>query len=130
MRRLALVLALLAAPAVAGAKSEKTVHWTADRVFPTAVRFLRVDERVKIVEKDADAGYVLFDLADDGKSYRGALEIVAVSDDPVDVKLILTIADRPEYMEQAMLDKLEQKLRDELGTPPPAKPKPAPPPEK
>jgi hypothetical protein len=127
MRKLAWLFTaalLLAAPAAADARSEKTVHWTADRIFPTAVRFLRVDAKVKIVEKDAESGYVLFDLDSDGKTFRGALEIVVVTDDPVEVRLILTIDDRPEYMEQSMLDKLELKLKDELGTPPPDKPKP------
>jgi hypothetical protein len=128
MRRLAwlLSIALLVAPAAAGARTERTVHWTADRVFPTAVRFLRVDAKVTILEKDAEAGYVVFELKDDGKTYPGSLEVVPVSDDPVDVKLILTIEDRPEYMEAALLEKLERKLRDELGSPPPAKKKPKP----
>jgi hypothetical protein len=131
MRRFAWLLsvALLAAPATAGAHSEKTVHWTADRVFPTAVRFLRVDAKVKVIEKDADAGYVLFDLDDDGKTYRGALEVITVSDDPVEVRLAITIEDRPAYMEQAMLDRLARKLRDELGSPPPDKPKAKPEPK-
>jgi hypothetical protein len=131
MRRFAwlLSLALLAAPAPAGAQSEKTVHWTAERVFPSAVRFLRIDAGVKIIEKDADAGYVIFELEDDGKRYQGALEVIRISDDPVEVRLAITIEDRPEYMEQALLDKLELKLRKELGSPPPRKPKPKPAPE-
>jgi hypothetical protein len=132
MRRLAwlLSIALLLAPAAAGARTERTVHWTADRVFPTAVRFLRVDAKVTIIEKDADAGYVVFEITDDGKTYPGSLEVIPVSDDPVEVKVAITIEDRPAYMEEVLLEKLEAKLKSELGSPPrKQKPKPEPKPE-
>jgi hypothetical protein len=101
---------------VADARSEKTVGWTAAKVFPAAVRFLRIDEGVTIVEKDPEAGYILFDLADDGKTYRGALELVGLEDGKL--RLVLHLEDRPDYMEIGMLDRLERKLRDELGSPP------------
>ncbi len=124
MPRTSLVIVMLAAfGADAGAKSEKTVHWSAEKIFPTAVRFLRIDEHVTIVDKDAANGYVIFDLPDEGKTYRGALEIVQVADDPPEVKLELRIEDRPSYMEEGMLERLEQKLHDELGQPPEASPK-------
>jgi hypothetical protein len=123
---------LVAAPAPAVAKSEKTVAYQVGKVFPAAVRFLRVDERVKIVEKDADAGYVIFELSEEGKTFPGALELIEAEDAgrPA-VKLVLRIEDRPSYVEQAMLERLERKLRSELGSePPPVKVKPTPPSEK
>jgi len=73
--------ALALAPAGADARSEKVVGWTAARVFPTAVRFLRVDEGVTIVEKDAEAGYVLFELSDEGKTFPGSLELATFERD-------------------------------------------------
>lgn len=123
---------VVAAPSPALARSERVVGWSPDRVFPTAVRFLRIDEGVTIVEKDADAGYVMFELTDEGKVYPGALELVAGEDGKL--TLVLRIEDRPEYMEIGMLDRLERKLRDELGPPPkaakpdkkPARPAPKP----
>lgn len=119
--RLALcALLLVALSAIADARSEKTVGWTAAKVFPTAVRFLRVDEGVEIVEKDADAGYVMFELTDEGKVYPGALELVEL--DNGKLRIVIRIEDRPDYMEVGMLDRLERKLADELG-PPPKKPK-------
>jgi len=119
---------LIVAPSGAGARSERVVGWTAERVFPTAIRFLRVDEQATIVDKDVDAGYVLFDVRDDGKLWRGALELIATADDPPQLRLVLRIDDRPDYVEVAMLDRLERKLRDELGTParPPRPGKPGP----
>lgn len=122
MRRLWLAAALLVAvpAAPAAAKSEKTVVYAVAKVFPTAVRFLRIDEGVKIVEKDADAGYVMFELKQDGKTFPGALELVeAENAGRPAVKLVLRIEDRPSYVEQAMLERLERKLRSELGSEPP-----------
>jgi hypothetical protein len=127
--------ALALAPAGADARSEKVVGWTAARVFPTAVRFLRVDEGVTIVEKDAEAGYVLFELSDEGKTFPGSLELATFERDGVErLRIVIHIEDRPEYMEVGMLDRLERKLRDQLGpapkpAPKPAEPKPAEPAE-
>ena len=120
-------LLLMVAPGGAAAKSEKTVAYAAAKVFPAAVRFLRVDEGVTITEKDADAGYVMFELAQDGKTFPGALELVVTeSSGRAAVRLVLRIEDRPSYVEVAMLERLERKLRAELGSEPPVPPKPAP----
>lgn len=129
----ALVLALSLAPLAASARSERTVGYQADKVWPTAVRFLRVDEGAKITEKDADAGYVMFELVDEGKTYTGALELVIADDESGPrVTIVIRIEDRPSYLETAMLARLEKKIRSDLGSaparrPPPVKPKPAPP---
>jgi hypothetical protein len=95
------------------------------------VRFLAVDERLKLVEKDAEAGYVLFELRDEGKLFRGSLEVIAIAVDgrPV-VRFVLTIEDRPSWLEVAMLRRLERKLRLELGSPAPAPSPKQPPPAK
>ena len=124
-------VALTALPPAAIARSEKTIAYTREQVWPTAVRFLVVDEHIKVTEKDADAGYVLFELRDEGKTYRGSLEVMAiVRDGRTSVRFVLQIEDRPDWIEVAMLTRLERKLRAELGTPapPPAKdpPKAAP----
>jgi hypothetical protein len=108
--------------APAWARSEKT----REQVWPTAVRFLAVDERVKVTEKDAEAGYVMFELRDDGKLFRGSLEVMTVVRDGRSlVRFVLQIQDRPSWLEHAMLERLETKLRAELGSPspPPAKPR-------
>ena len=122
---LALVACLAGTAAPAWARSEKTLAYPRDQAWPTAVRFLAVDERVKITEKDADAGYVTFEIRDDGKLFRGSLEIVTVVlDGRSVVRFVLQIADRPSWLEIAMLGRLERKLRAELGSPapPPSEP--------
>ena len=133
LSRSALALALLAGAALpAAARAEKTLAYQRAEVWPAAVRFLAVDERVKITDKDADAGYVLFELRDEGKPFRGSLEVMTVvRDGRTLVRFVLRIEDRPSWLEIAMLARLETKLRVELGSPspPPSKPEPAPPPK-
>lgn len=121
---LAAALALGAAPArVAWARSDKVVVYTPAKVFPTAVRFLRLDVGAKILEKDADAGYVMFELTEGAKTFPGSLELVAAdSAGRAAAKIVIKIEGQPSYVEATMLEKLERKLRDELGEPPPAPP--------
>ena len=124
----AVVVAMVVAPGVAAGKTDRETQYTFDQVWPTAVRHLRVDEGYKIVDKDADTGYVVFELKDDGKVYSGALEVVQHDENGRKVvKLVLTITDRPDYMEAQVLERMLRKLREEHGDPPPP---PAPPPKK
>jgi len=115
------LLAALAAPAAG--KSERSTFHTFERVWPTAVRHLAVDEGFKIVDRDADTGYVTFEMTEKGKTYSGALEVVKTTDDgrPA-VRLVLHIADRPSWMETAVLDRMLAKLYKEQGDPPPPPP--------
>jgi len=125
MRRI--LLALLLATGVAEARSEKTLAYPRAQAWPAAVRFIRVDAKLKITEKDADAGYVMFELKEEKRTFRGALEIIdAMKDGRHVVRFVMQIEDRPEYEELELLDKLEEKLRVELGSPEPA-PTPQPP---
>ena len=109
----------------AQAKSSKKVLHSYEHVWPAAVRFLRVDEGLKISEKDAETGYILFELAAEGKVFPGAMELIRRKDssrrDTVEVQL--DIRNRPSYIEKAILDRLQRKIRRELGFP---KPPPAP----
>ena len=120
-------LALAGAPRAAAARTERTTYYRFTQVWPTAVRAIRVDEGYTITEKDEDTGYVLFQVKDDGKVFAGSLEVVREKDEHgrPSVRLILTIADRPAYMEGGILDRMLAKLEHEQGDPPP----PAPPPD-
>jgi hypothetical protein len=125
-----LLAAVLLTSGVAEARSEKTLAYQRDQAWPTAVRFLRVDAKLKVIEKDADAGYVLFEFVEDKKTFRGSLEVIEVMKDGRKlVRFVITIEDRPSWVEVEMLTKLERKLRVELGTPAPT-PTPKAPPKK
>ena len=130
MRRLATVLSLLLATSAAHARSEKTLAYQRDQAWPAAVRFIRVDAKLKVIEKDADAGYVIFEYREDNKTFRGSLEVIdIVKDGRKLVRFVVQIEDRPAWVEVELLTKLERKLRAELGTPAPA-PSPKEPPKK
>lgn len=124
---LALPLALAPlAPRDAWARSERTFAYPLDQVWAPTIRFLRVDERVRVVEKDERAGYALFELVEDRRTFRGSIEIFPVTrGGRADVRFVVQIEDRPSYVELAMLERLERKLRAELGAPAPAPSRPA-----
>jgi hypothetical protein len=119
--------ALAATAAPSWARNELSLGYRPEAVWSPAVRFVRVDENLKIIEKDAEAGYLIFELRQDKKVFRGSLEIIAASKD-YGVRLIVDISDRPSYVELALLGRLERKLLAELGPAPspPKKPERAP----
>lgn len=113
--------------ASAAAETRRSVDYDAQKVFPAAVRFLRITEGATVTERDAEAGFVLFTLKDDGKQFPGALEIIRDDDaGGARTRLQLRIEDRPSYMEAVLLDRFERKLRTDLGSPPPRKRPPPP----
>lgn len=122
-RILCLGLAALAlvVPGVVHARSEKTLGYSPKDVWSPTVRFVRVDENLTILERDAELGYILFELREDKKVFRGSVEIIAASADH-GARVIVDLRERPSYMEVAMLERLERKLIAELG-PAPAPPK-------
>jgi hypothetical protein len=123
---LALAVALATAPAPALARSAVVVPYPLADVWPSTVRFLRVDHDYPIKEKDEPAGYLLFELAESRHQYRAALELVKTVDDDGRgaTQIVCTIPDLPRRFETSLLDKLSIKVRDERGPPasPPRKP--------
>jgi hypothetical protein len=118
MRRI--FLCLLLATSSAYARSEKTLAYPRDPAWSAAVRFIRVNAGLKVIEKDAEAGYVIFEFKEDKKTFRGSLELIeVVKDGRKLVRFVITIEDRPQWVEVELLTKLERKLRAELGAPAP-----------
>ncbi len=105
----------------ADAKTSRKISHSYEKVWPAAVRFLRIDEGLKLIEKDMDNGYLLFEIAEEGKVFAGSVEVIRRKDssDRDAVELVLMIKDRPSYMEHGILDRLLRKLRKELGLPKP-----------
>ncbi|MGB8297612.1 MAG: hypothetical protein WCG85_19495 [Polyangia bacterium] len=127
---LVLILAGLCIAPPAEARSVSTVQYPMADVWPTAVRFLRIDRNCVIREKDETAGYILFDYPEGQKLHKGSLELIRASDgDGRNItRVVATLPDLPHYLEQLLLDKLAAKLRDDHGSPAPApsrKPEPA-----
>ncbi len=118
--RALLAAALLLAAVPALAKTSRNVGYRYDQVFPALVRFLRVDEKLKLTEKDEASGYVLFELVDGKRSFSGAAEVAKL--DGGGARVTVRISDRPAYMELGILDRFADRLREELGEPPPPPP--------
>ncbi len=109
------LLALFLVPALAtpsAAKVERTAEHSYARVWSATIRHIRIDEGHSIVDKDQENGYVVFEVKDDGKVFRGALELIRIEQKgkPARVRLVLSIEDRPTYMESGLLERLLQKL--------------------
>lgn len=103
----------------AHAKTSRKVSHSYEKVWPAAVRFLRIDEGHKVLEKDMANGYLLFEIAEERKLFQGSVEVIRRKDarGRDAVELILTIKDRPSYMEHGILDRMLVKIRKELGLP-------------
>lgn len=125
----ALVLGTGLCAAAAQARTMEVVPYPIADVWPTSIRFLRVDRGFPIREKDESAGYVLFDYTDGPKPCRASLELIhALDPEGRDAtRLAVTIPDLPRRYELMLIDKLVTKLREEQGppAPPPKPPKPA-----
>jgi hypothetical protein len=139
VRRLRLTLllaALLGGPAlavvyerVADASVVYESPYTFEQTFGSALRMLRVDMGLKIKEKDADNGFLLFDYTspESGKkSTAGSIECVRTSKG---VHVAVQLPAMPRYHEQMIIDALVKKLCEEHGAPPVKARPPAAPPE-
>jgi hypothetical protein len=111
---LVVVLASLLLATGASAKTSREYPYEYGSVWPSLVRFLRVDENLKLVEKDEANGYILFELTDGKRTFAGAAEVVRVEKA---TRVILRLTDRPAYMEAGLLERFGGKLHDELGEP-------------
>ena len=79
-------------------------------------------------EKDAESGYVLFELPEGHKTYKGSLELVRATDSEgrESTRVVATLPDLPRHYETTLLDKLAAKVREEYGSPAPPPPRPPP----
>lgn len=110
--------ALAVSPATASANMAYSSPYTYDQTFSTAVRMLRVDLGLKIVEKDADTGYLLFEYKSNESGARvssGAMELVRGTDK---VLVSVRIPAMPSYHETMVVDLLAKKLAADYGEPP------------
>lgn len=108
----------------AEAKQTYESAYTYDQTWNAALRLVRVDLGMKVVDKDDKVGFILFEYVSDGATSSGSIEMLKTDKA---VRVICQIPKFPSYHEIAVLDRLARKLKDEYGAPPP-KPKPAPPP--
>jgi hypothetical protein len=117
-------------PATVLAKKTEDFRHSYDQVWGAAVRLIRVDQGYPIKDRDETVGYFLFDYRDDGRLYPGSVELVRIQDQGGGpIRVVIQIPAMPSYIERMLLDKLERKLLDEYGEPPPPPPPPDTPPK-
>jgi len=115
--------AMAGVPQRASARVSTDFAYTKQQTYSAALRFLRVDKGFEIVERDADAAYLIFsypEAGQSGKQAQGTIEVIEVKDH---VKLVVQLPRMPEYHEQLLSDGLLIKLKREYGEPPAQKPK-------
>jgi len=113
---------VLALPAIGSARTDRELTYRESAIWQAAIRFLRVDSGFKILEKDKDAGYLLFEYKDGGSSYTASFEMIsAVRGNKLFVRARLQIESQPRYVEAVLIDRFIRKLKDEYGDPPPAR---------
>jgi hypothetical protein len=138
----ATTLPTTSSPAAVAATSARLTHsrtlsYPIDQVWPAALRYLRVDRGFALVDRDREAGYILFDipLSQNGESEasgRGSLEMVATEDSsgrPA-VSIQVSTDAGPSYLPHAIGDGLAKKMKSERGQPAPPPKDDAPPPPK
>ncbi len=122
------ILVALSTPGLAQARRETTFVYPFSRVWPTAVRLLRVDLECPITEKDKEEGYFFFTYADHGKTFPGSVELISTKEGSQEsVRVVVQVPAMPSYVEAMMLDRLARKLQEQFGSPKGASPAPVPP---
>lgn len=133
LRGFLLALAGAACAPAAYAKAAAESAQSYERAWNTAVRYVRVDQNLKVTEKDIEAGYVAFDYVSSDSAHAtspGTLELVRL--DGGKVRIVVQLSKMPRFHEDVFLQGVLKKLREDYGDsapppPPPTKPAPAPP---
>ena len=104
------------------AKTSRDLTYRSSLVWRSAVRFLRVDQNFRVLEKDKDAGYLLFEYTDAGRKYSASMEMIPlVRNEKRYVRASIRIEAMPSYVEVVLIDRFLRKLKEEYGVQPPAR---------
>ncbi len=130
MQKIALVVALVlvslgvARPATARTQMESPYSYR--QTFGSALRLVKVDMRMEVVEVNAEWGYLLFEYVspDSGTRKNHASLQFVESEATGTVQVAVQVPQMPSYHEDLLLEKLKQKLEVEHGAPPEKKKKP------
>jgi len=123
------VASFFASLPAAHARSTGTLLYPIADVWPSTVRFLRIDRNCVIREKDEAAGYILFDYPEGQKLHKGSIELIRTHDNEGReiTRVIISLPDLPRHYERLLIDKLGDKMREDRGAPAPPPPARRPP---
>lgn len=116
---LILFTTVICMPSVAVARSSITVEYNYHRVWTTSIRLFRIDLGCPIKEKDRENGYFIFEYKDGGRTFSGSVELIKIRSNKGvgEVRVIVQIAQLPQYIERMMLNRLTRKLSADFGEP-------------
>ena len=106
-------------------ENRRVISYPFDHVWPTAIRYLRIDRSYTITDRDSEAGYMLFTFPlDGGRIGSGSVEMFATKDSSGrdSVSVSVNTGAGPVHLPNAILDGIAAKVRAERGQPPPPKP--------
>jgi hypothetical protein len=94
-----------------------------ERTWNSALRLVRVDLGLKVLEKDERSGYLLFEYRSTESqkvTSNGSFEVIKGSSAsrPDEVRVVAQLTQMPAYHEQVLLDELARKMHAEYGDPP------------
>ena len=120
----------VAARPLALIENRRMLSYPFAQVWPTAIRYLRIDRGFKVVDRDEEAGYMLFEFpVDSGGTGSGSVEMFATEDASgrPSVSISVNTGAGPVHLPNAILDGIAAKVRAERGQPSaPPKQDPAP----
>lgn len=117
----ALVCTLLMTSATQ-ASIARELTYSENTVWRCAVRFIRVDKGFRVIEKDKETGYLLFEYTDGARTTNGSIEVLRVVKNKREyVRVQMNLHGQPKYVESLLFKKLERKLKSEYGVAPAAK---------
>jgi hypothetical protein len=120
------VAAAIVTSSPASARAGYDSSYGYERTWNSVLRMVRVDMNLKVTEKDADNGYLLFEYRspENHNATPGSIELVRSKDPEVPVRVVVQLVQMPRYHEQLMVDALAKKMRQEYGDPPTLHPAP------
>lgn len=115
-------------------ENRRVLSYPIDHVWPTAIRYLRIDRGFEITDRDRDAGYLLFEFPLEEKRIgSGSVEMFEAVDASgrASVSISVNTGAGPVHLPNSILDGIAAKVRAERGQPsPPPPPKQEEPPPK
>lgn len=113
-------------------ENRRVLSYPFEQVWPTAIRYLRIDRAYKVTDRDEEAGYMLFEFPlEGGRIGSGSVEMFATEDPSgrASVSVAVNTGAGPVHLPNSILDGIAAKVRAERGQPVDPPKKEAPPPK-
>jgi hypothetical protein len=101
-------------------ENRRLLSYPFEQVWPTAIRYLRIDRGYKVTDRDEEAGYMLFEFpVEGGRVGNGSVEMFATEDAAgrPSVSVSVNTGAGPVHLPNTILDGIAAKVRAERGQP-------------